>query len=257
MSHRRLSILAIAAAAALWSAPSEAQPVDGFGRDIPLSFAVKQIVPSGYDVSYGPGVDEHERVSWKGGREWTAVLKSMASDEGLEVSLDGMSVRIDLAAGAAQPMQASVQAQPGVQSGGFMIVPYKGGQQAAQPAQATAAPGAVQSQPLGGSTQAKPTQLSASAATMPSAPVGSWTIAKGETLRASLDGWTKKAGWTLVWNSQYEYPIQAGAAFGGDFVSATSDLFKSLLDVRPALTVKFYRGNKVLLVTNDSADEVN
>ena len=46
----------------------------GFGNAVPMSFAVRQIVPGGVRVHYGAGVDPETSVSWKGNRPWNQVL---------------------------------------------------------------------------------------------------------------------------------------------------------------------------------------
>ena len=40
----------------------------GFGTDVPVMFAVRQIVPAGIAVRYGSRLDEEALVSWAGGR---------------------------------------------------------------------------------------------------------------------------------------------------------------------------------------------
>ena len=48
----------------------------GFGRQVPVSFAVRQIVPHTTVVRFGPGVDTAAPVTWSGGRPWNRVLAS-------------------------------------------------------------------------------------------------------------------------------------------------------------------------------------
>ena len=48
--------------------------VRGFGDTIPLSFAVRQIVPSSVKVRYRGGIDPEALVSWRGNRPWNRVL---------------------------------------------------------------------------------------------------------------------------------------------------------------------------------------
>ena len=51
----------------------------GFGYQIPLSFAVRQIVPSTVKVTYGPGADPNALVDWKGGHSRDAAGLSSVS----------------------------------------------------------------------------------------------------------------------------------------------------------------------------------
>ena len=49
----------------------------GFGRQIPLSFAARQIVPASLPVSFAPDVDQDALVDWSGGRSWSQVIKAV------------------------------------------------------------------------------------------------------------------------------------------------------------------------------------
>lgn len=80
-----------------------------------------------------------------------------------------------------------------------------------------------------------------------------WEIIRGKDLRAQLDGWSTTAGWSLVWDSEYSYSIQANASFKGDYISAVKKLFSALgEDVNPKLYPELYQGNRVLKVTNQA-----
>ena len=46
----------------------------GFGDAVPLSFAVRQIVPTAVKVRYGAGIDPDALVSWTGNRPWNQAL---------------------------------------------------------------------------------------------------------------------------------------------------------------------------------------
>lgn len=46
----------------------------GFGRQIPLSFAARQIVPASLPVRFTPEVDQDTLVDWSGGRPWNQVI---------------------------------------------------------------------------------------------------------------------------------------------------------------------------------------
>jgi len=59
----------------------------GFGNQVPLSFAVRQIVPRDVKVHFGKDVDPATAVDWKGGRPWNAVLWSAIHPLGLHLVL--------------------------------------------------------------------------------------------------------------------------------------------------------------------------
>lgn len=68
--------------------------VNGFGHNVPLSFAVRQVVPAHVKVVYDDGVDRAALVSWQGGRPWNDVIRTTAKTIGLHVTLSAGIVRI-------------------------------------------------------------------------------------------------------------------------------------------------------------------
>lgn len=70
------------------------KPAYGFGEAIPLSFAVRQIVPPTVKVTYGPGADPNALVDWKGGRAWNRVLLEAVKPLGLRLVMTHMAVEI-------------------------------------------------------------------------------------------------------------------------------------------------------------------
>ena len=66
----------------------------GFGKRIPLSFAVRQIVPAAVKVTYGPGADPDALVDWRGGQGWNRVLFDAVKPLGLRLVMTHMAVEI-------------------------------------------------------------------------------------------------------------------------------------------------------------------
>jgi len=66
----------------------------GFGGRIPLSFAVRQIVPPAVKVTYGSGADPTALVDWKGGQSWNRVLLEAVKPLGLRLVMTHMAVEI-------------------------------------------------------------------------------------------------------------------------------------------------------------------
>ena len=77
----------------------------------------------------------------------------------------------------------------------------------------------------------------------------SWVVANGQTLRGVLQNWCDKEGWDLVWTTPREYPIEASAVFKGRFVDVASALVRNFSRATPAPYAKFYKGNRVLVVS--------
>lgn len=79
--------------------------------------------------------------------------------------------------------------------------------------------------------------------------VRSWVVANGQTLREVLQSWCDKEGWDLVWTTPREYPIEASAVFKGRFVDVASALVRNFGRAMPIPYAKFYKGNRVLVIS--------
>ena len=66
----------------------------GFGSQIPLEFAVRQIVPAKIKIIYGSGADHNALVDWQGGKRWTLVLRDAVRPLGLDVRVHANFVSI-------------------------------------------------------------------------------------------------------------------------------------------------------------------
>jgi hypothetical protein len=67
---------------------------DGFGDQVPLSFACRQIIPPAVKVTLGPGADPKALVDWKGGDTWNHVLRDAVKPLGLHLVMTTMAVEI-------------------------------------------------------------------------------------------------------------------------------------------------------------------
>lgn len=79
-------------------------------------------------------------------------------------------------------------------------------------------------------------------------PVEDWLAEEGTTLKALLTEWSERAGWRLIWNSNRNYTLTAGAMFRGRFADVSSALIRAFARARPAPIATFYKGNRVLVV---------
>ncbi len=81
-----------------------------------------------------------------------------------------------------------------------------------------------------------------------------WVATEGESLRTLLEQWGNEAGWKVVWNSDREYVIEAGAVFRGQFMDVSSALIRAFARANPAPQGTFYKGNKVLVINTQEAE---
>lgn len=66
----------------------------GFGNEVPLSFATRQIVPPAYRVVFRSDVDQDLRVTWSGGKPWNQALAAALQSHGLRMALSGRILTI-------------------------------------------------------------------------------------------------------------------------------------------------------------------
>jgi len=66
----------------------------GFGEQVPLDFACRQIVPRAVRVTYGPGARPDMVVSWKGGKPWNRTLAEAVAPLGLRLVINRTVVEI-------------------------------------------------------------------------------------------------------------------------------------------------------------------
>lgn len=68
----------------------------GFGAQVPLAFAIRQMAPEGYEVVLEPPADPDAVVDWRGGKAWTQSLADAVQPLGLAVTVQNKTVTIGL-----------------------------------------------------------------------------------------------------------------------------------------------------------------
>ncbi len=79
-------------------------------------------------------------------------------------------------------------------------------------------------------------------------PVQDWLAEEGQNLKSILTDWSERSGWRLVWKSNRNYTLTAGAMFRGRFADVSSALIRAFARAKPAPVATFYKGNRVLVV---------
>jgi hypothetical protein len=273
----KLILGSLAAALGVFHSGVAAASFDAFGKDIPVESAAKQIVPPGYAVEYGRGVDKDTKITWSAAADWQGALSSALARKGLKAEIGKDTVTIVKAETAARPYSSSpssdmvqrktrtdrrarekVESRPAeprverepapnanadasIGTGGFTIRPYR---------TATATKS-------GEVLKGKDIVKDGSWQKYDSGSKGKFVVESGYMLHSTLNAWAEATGWTVAWHSDHDYQIEAAATFEGDFVQATSELIRAMRDARPSITVDYYKGNNVIVISNKLSDEVN
>ncbi len=66
----------------------------GFGRDLPLALAARQIIPADYTFSFSGSVNPGKKIDWDGGAPWNEVLSNTLEPHGIAVAISGQHVVI-------------------------------------------------------------------------------------------------------------------------------------------------------------------
>ena len=75
-----------------------------------------------------------------------------------------------------------------------------------------------------------------------------WLAEEGQSLKELLTQWSNEAGWRLIWKTNRNYTLNAGAMFRGNFADVASALVRAFARARPAPIATFYKGNRVLVI---------
>ena len=309
--------LPVEAAPAAQAAPSYAT-VEGFGSDMPLALALRDIVPDGYAYSFGRNVNPAAIVSWSGSKAWPEIISEMIAPLGLRAELNGNVVVIrSNTQGAAVPQpEAAPAVEPAsgdkntqsktpeefsadVYSIRRQIISDPGTKPAKQPEEtldmikelglsentdgpqpllppeettdaqkmeqgeklALAEPSAGTPEvsttttvtPLAEASSTDIPEIRVSANDVPEDAQASaqihtlWEAQKGDSLKRTLDDWSKKANFELVWESSHDYTIDSDILVTGDFQRAVKAVFSQGIESKQAPLMTF--------VAQDSKDQ--
>ncbi len=206
----------------------------GFASNLPVGVVARQIVPPEVTVEIDPAV-RNRKTSWKGGKPWR---------ESLADALRPIDLEARLVAGVVSIVPAG---QPGPAQAGKPLDLKRGG----PPATAGAAGGPVakaDGKPVDQGPAAEKPMEAISAAAIPVTAMQLWQVEPRVTLRALLEEWAAKAGWSVAWQSEYDFRIEAKASFAGTFQEASSQLIRSFGQSTPRIKATYWSGNKVVVV---------
>ncbi len=272
-----------------WSVPPSEAPgtyeiVQGFGSDVPLALALRQIVPANFAFSFGENVNPGYRVSWTGGKPWNEVVQGMIQEFNYALRVRGKMVLIYVPDTASaepsffqEPMSDGTLASTNTDSYFRMqdIKPAAGTAEEETIEWSTTPvsrerdvrrinvvdPGAEQqnTQPDGvlqklASAANDATQiLGLSGSSQQPQSTAKWSAHENTSLKETLDQWSQQAGVTLVWDVTYDYTITSRVDSNASFEEAIQTLINTLPDGREALNVKFLGDGPQQLLVQEKA----
>lgn len=81
------------------------------------------------------------------------------------------------------------------------------------------------------------------------APKPEWIAEHGTTLRAAVEEWSSKAGWTVIWDASIDYPIVGTLRYRGEYLDAVRGIFLAHAHAARPLQADAYVGQKLVHVT--------
>lgn len=213
------------------------ETVQGFGQQIPLALALRQVVPASFALSFD-GVPAGRAVDWAGGRGWNEAL-------------------IDIV--------ASINAKAAIDGNNITIMPAGDGQEDIERLHIVNAPASIldQAQVQLASTPTNdnaPTNLFGDIE--PTEPVmmetALWTAVPGERVTDVLKAWTKSQKTELFWNVQNDYTLEESFRAESSLENATIQLLNAATGGNAQFDAQVYPnlpdGPAVLLVREVDPD---
>ena len=217
--------------------------VRGFADNVPLSVALRQVLPQEVGFSVAQDVSLGTLVSWKGGAPWRQVMKDMLLPVGLAIKEQGQLVQV-VHATEAQIAAGSSSAQPAARPLPSLQPASDGKPTALVPPPASApvparnvpdrnAPGGTAGYltPPTGSTS--PLPVSMPSPYVMEKTVDAWTGNRGDTLQKVLEDWSRRAHVELSWQAEYDFPLQASVSLTGSFEEAVRGLLSGFQEAKP------------------------
>lgn len=193
------------------------------GSEVDLPLALELISPDGWE----PIVDKEladKQVSWKGDPEgdWVKSLEDMGRDEGVRFVINWKSQKIaagereiEELAGKTKAQQAAEKEEGGVDHVNAEAVEAKEDESAEEPV----------------SVSEKP-----------------WKLEPG-MLKDQLTKWADQADYSLIWDNEYDYRLDAGQTFYGDFKKAVNEAIRALYRNGARIKADIYTENQVLYIS--------
>jgi hypothetical protein len=79
--------------------PGGGEVIEGFGTNVPLVMALREITPASYQFAFAPGLNLGTLVTWHGGAPWHDVMNGVLQPLGLIARDGGTVIYIDRAPG--------------------------------------------------------------------------------------------------------------------------------------------------------------
>lgn len=214
-----------------YSSSFDLAPISGFGKDMPLMTALKQVVPNGWKATKLGSVDLNKKVSWRGGDSWVSILDDLAVKNNFSANVNWNTKVLTIT-----PVGGSALSSTSVVSSGR------------NPFSETSSSNNLTSS----RTNIGSSQLNSAISTTPvySSTSSTWLLSKDKTLKENVESWAKQAGWVVSWDAP-DYRIIADVTLTGSLDSNDGPIARVIAAYKNAeqpLSAKLSEGNKVIRI---------
>lgn len=221
-----------------FSSSSDMMPVSGFGKDMPLMTALKQVVPNGWKATKVGNVDLNKKVSWRGGESWIAILDDLAGQNHFAANVNWNTKVLTITPVGGSVVSSSTVSTTPVSSAQARN-PFSGSSSTSNNFTSTR-------------TNIGSSQLNSAISTTPvySSTSSTWLLSKDKTLKENVEGWAKQAGWVVSWDAP-DYRIIADVTLTGAIDSNDGPVARVIAAYKNAeqpLSAKLSEGNRVIRI---------
>ncbi len=226
--------------------------LQGFGNDLPLALAMRQIVPAKYAFSFSSDVNVGASVSWRGGKPWMSVLQETLKPLGLEAHLNGRTVLIstvDATKVMEEPLEilnssekhepiALLEMPQSVDVAKSKKITDPGRVASKQPQSTINALVSMKNMDPASLNKIETAAGSAEVERTPRVILSkknskftsqSWNASKGDSLKDTLSSWSETGAYELVWESDYDYSLASDFNSTGAFAEALASMMQVAL----------------------------
>ncbi len=215
-----------------------ADVIQGFGKDIPLVIALRDIVPAGYAYAFTDKAIAGTKISWQGGKSWGTVLSDALSSKGIVFSTTGHVIQMSY---AGTTSATTVKPSPVIEPAPVTAQPDVTPPANDKPLDLTQGENtATKAPPTPAATSDIPNTYSAKDMVMDMSSRSKWQARPGSTLHQVLNIWCKQVKVDLQWLSPYDFPINNAFTHEGTFNEALTSLLSTYSSENPRPRGRLY-----------------
>lgn len=217
--------------------PGEKEKKQSRGDDVRLPLAIELITPDGWEGIVEES-SEDKTVSWQGDSEgdWMKTLEKVGRDEGIRFVVNWEAKQIAAGRGEIEDLAKETDTSNTAE--------VKDGEKGDHVTSLEAEDESLEAE------EVEEGESGQDAVNVSDAP---WELEPG-SLKDQLAEWCERVEYELIWDSKYDYQIEASQTFYGDFKEAVKETVTALYRSGARITADIYTKNNVLYISGSSEE---